>query len=425
MDIHTLFQAALGLVPPWQVVGIEFTKPSDSESRGQLTIRLDFPRGSRFGCPECKAQCAVHDTTEKSWRHLDFFEHVAQLQARVPRTNCAEHGILQVSVPWAREGSGFTLLFEAYVMLMAPEMPMAAIARTVGEHDTRLWRLVMEHVEEARERVDMSEVHELVVDETSRAKRHQYVTLFAEPREEQARVLFVAEGANYRTFHEFVRDLEAHGGKPEAIRDVCMDMSEAFQKGASETIFQAAITFDRFHVMKLVNDAVDQVRRLERKQRPELSRTRYDWLVNPERLSKVQAERIEGLSRLDLKTAKAYQMRLALQDLWSYRSIAWAKKYLKRWCTWVLRASPPKSVFEQDLLEPMRRVAWTLRINQRGILNYFRRRMTSAVLEGINSLVQAARSRARGYRNPLTFKTMIYLIAGRLTFQLPSLTHSK
>lgn len=424
MEIHALFQAALGLVPPWQVVGIEFDEAKDSPERGRLTLRLDFPRGSRFACPQCGTSCAVHDTSEKSWRHLDFFQHEAYLHARVPRTGCPEHGVLQVPVPWAREGSGFTLLFEAYVMLLASEMPMKALARVVGEHDTRLWRLVMAHVRKARAGVDMSQVRELVVDETSRAKRHQYVTLFAEPGREQARVLFVADGASHRTFHEFVADLEAHGGRPEAIRDLCMDMSEAFQKGAAETLPFAAITFDRFHVMKLVNEGVDAVRRLERDGHPELRHTRYDWLTNPKRLSQEQAERIEQLSRLHLKTAKAYQMRLVLQYLWSYRSIAWAGKYLRRWCAWVLRASPA-GILDLDLLQPMRRVARTLRANARGVLNYFRRRLTSAVLEGINGLVQAARSRARGYRNPITFKTMIYLIAGRLTFGLPSLTHSK
>ncbi len=425
MEIHALFQAALGLVPPWQVVGVEFKKPSDSEPRGEIAIRLDFPRGSHFDCPQCSELCAVHDTTEKSWRHLDFFEHVAYLHARVPRTSCPAHGVLQVPVPWAHEGSGFTLLFEAYVMLLAPEMPMKAISRVVGEHDTRLWRLVMAHVEEARTRVDMSQVVEVVVDETSRAKRHQYVTLFAEPREEESRVLFVADGADHRTFHEFVRDLEAHGGKPEQIRDVCMDMSEAFQKGAAETLPWAAITFDRFHVMKLVNDAVDQVRRLEREDVPELKYTRYAWLSNPRRLSNEQRNVIWLLSSLHLKTAKAYQMKLVLQDLWSYTSLAWARKYLTRWCAWVKRACRSKTDLEDNPLEPMLRVARTLQANARGILNYFRQRLTSALLEGINSLVQAARSRARGYRNPATFKTMIYLIAARLTFQLPALTHSK
>jgi transposase len=172
MELHALFQAALGLVPPWQVVGVEFKELEDARVRGQLTIKLDFPPGSRFGCPGCGVLCPVHDTTEKSWRHLDFFQHVAFHQARVPRTSCPEHGALKVAVPWAREGSGFTLLFEAYVMLMVPQTTMSALARAVGEHDTRLWRLVEAHVEEARTRVDMSEVEEIVVDETSRAKRH-------------------------------------------------------------------------------------------------------------------------------------------------------------------------------------------------------------------------------------------------------------
>jgi transposase len=204
-----------------------------------------------------------------------------------------------------------------------------------------------------------------------------------------------------------------------------MDMSEAFQKGAAETVPWAAITFDRFHVMKLVNDALDEVRRNEREDYPELKNTRYAWLKNQRDLSNDQKAVIWLLSSLHLKTAKAYQMKLVLQDLWSYTSPAWAKKYLARWCVWVKRACRATADPEDNVLEPMLRVARTLHANARGILNYFRHRRTSALLEDINSLVQAARARARGYRNPLTFKTMIYLIAGRLTFQLPNLTHSK
>lgn len=422
MDYLKLFEAALGLTPPWKIEKVTFDPKA--EGGGAVEIRLTFPRGSRFPCPECQAACPAHDTHEQRWRHLNFFQYRAYIVAPVPRTDCPMHGVRTFSaVAWAREGSGFTLLFEALVMLVAAEMPMAVIARMTGEHDTRLWRVVHAHVKDARERVDMSEVKELVVDETSRARGHDYVSVFVEPGEEQARVLFVADGKSHDTFEAFANDLRAHAGDPAAITDVCMDMSEAFQKGAAEQLPQAAVTFDRFHVMKLVGDAVDEVRRLERQDEPALRNTRYAWMKNPEKLSGEQFEKLLRLSELNLKTMKAYHMRINLQEVWRQPSVRPAARLLREWCAWVKTDTRPANGQAKSGLEPMRRAGATIRSKMKGVLNYFRRRLTSGVIEGLNSMAQAARARARGYRNPDTFKTIFYLIAGRLQFNLPSLTH--
>lgn len=431
MDTTKLFEMALGLSAPWQVTTTEF-QPATPTQRGQLEIRIDFTRGGKLPCPECGVLCSAYDTDEQRWRHLNFFEHETHLVARVPRVECATHGVLRAQVPWARAGSGFTLLFEAFVVLLAAEMPMAALARLVGENDTRLWRLVQWHVEDARAQVDMRAVTSVVVDETSRAKRHHYVSLFLEPADRaggddpSARVLYVTEGRSHTAFHDFAADLLAHGGDPAAITDVCMDLSPAYQRGAAEVLPGAAVTFDHFHVMKLLSAALDDARRREHTQHPELRRSRYVWLSNPSNLSTTQQAVLDRLSATNLLTAKAYQMRLNLRALWDRRTPAEAERYLRRWCTWVTRATQrPKDPTQPWVLEAMHRTAYTLRAHAHGILNYFRLRLTSGVIESVNSLAQAARARARGYRNPETFKTIIYLLAGRLPFNLPNYaTHS-
>ena len=179
-----LFQQALGLTPPWRVERSEF----DPESK-QLDLYLDFPRGSTFVCPECgRSDCKAYDSQEKIWRHLDFFEHPAYLHARLPRIQCPLCGIKTVSVPWARSGSGFTLLFEAFVMVLVREMPVRAVARLVGEHDTRIWRILHHYVDYARSQADYSEVTHVGIDETSRAKRHKYISVFVDL--DQPRVMF-------------------------------------------------------------------------------------------------------------------------------------------------------------------------------------------------------------------------------------------
>lgn len=172
MDQRKLFQAALGVAEPWRVVDATFTP-----EEGKLDLYLDFSCGARFACSEGDA-CPVHDTESKSWRHLDFFQHQAYLHARVPRITCPVHGTRKVSVPWAKEGSRFTLLFEALLLEFAPHTPVAAIGRMIGEHDTRLWRILEHYVETARKRLDLSEVERVGVDETSARRGRDYVSIF-------------------------------------------------------------------------------------------------------------------------------------------------------------------------------------------------------------------------------------------------------
>ena len=433
MDTTKLFEAALGLLPPWHVAATEF-RPGTPTTRGQLDVRIDFARGGTLPCPTCGVACKAYDTTDQRWRHLNFFEHETYLHARVPRVECTTHGVGTVTVPWARAGSGFTLLFEAYVLALAAAMPMAALARLLGENDTRLWRIVQWHVADARRQVDMRAVTSVVVDETSQAKRHRYVSLFLEPKAPApgpgptaARVLFVTAGRAHTAFRAFVADLRAHQGDPAQITDVCMDMSPAYQRGAAETLPQAAVTFDRFHVMQVVGKALDDVRRREHKTRPELKRSRYLWLTNPAHLSATQQAALDQLSATNLRTAQAYQMRLNLQALWERQTPRAAARYLARWCAWVERtAARPTDPAHPWVLEAMHRTAQTLRTHAPGILNYFRRHLTSGVIESVNGLAQAARARARGYRNVETFQTIIYLLAGRLRFDLPNLaTHTR
>jgi transposase len=426
MELTPLFETALGLQPPWHVVEVSFDPPKVADGKGLLRLRLDFDPGSRFPCPECEASCAVHDTRVYEWRHRDFFQHEARVQARVPRAVCEKHGVRNVRVHWGRPGSGFTLLFEALILPLAKEMPMAAVARAVGEHDTRLWRLVNFHVAEARSRVDMKGVRAVVVDETSQARGHDYVTIFVEPGEKEARVLFVTPGRDHSVFSRFRQDLKAHKGAVGKIRDVCMDMSAAFRKGAELTLPRAHISYDPFHVVKLVSEAVDEVRRAEqqREDGAVLKGTRYTWLKNPGDLTVKQVTRLVRLSELNLATVTAYHMRLNLREAWRAGSATAARKVLGKWCGWVKRASRPARDGTPSILDPMRKAAQTIRANMRGILNYYRRRLTSGVIEGFNSIVQAARARARGYRSSKTFQTMIYLIGGRLQFNLPGLvTH--
>ena len=309
-----LFSLALGLVPPWLVDHVTFTV---EEKR--LDLHINFPKGSRFACSVCGEECPVHDTRDHTWRHMDFFQHEAYLHARVPRVKCQEHGVHQISVPWAREGSRFTLLFEALIMTLVREMPVLTAARMVGETDKLLWRVIDHYVPEARAAVDMANVHAVGVDETSSRHGHDYITLFVDLN--ARRLLFATPGKDAKTFERFSADLQAHGGSAEAITDVSMDLSPAFQKGAAEHLPNAEITFDRFHLMKLVNEAVDDVRKGEVLTQPNLKKTRWLWLKNDCNLKMKQKEKLQELLKdQNLKTAQAYQFRLTFQDIFTIKN---------------------------------------------------------------------------------------------------------
>ncbi len=402
MNETELFQMALGLAEPWRVVRSSF-----DVQKSRLDINIDFPRGSRFRCPVCGELCAAYDTSDKTWRHLSFFQHEAYLHARVPRVNCDACGVKQIGVPWAREDSGFTLLFEAYVMSMVLVMPVNNVAQKINEHDTRLWRIVLHYVEKARDRSVFSAVIRAAFDETSARKGHDYVTLFSDL--DTRRVIFVADGKDSSTVEAFAADLKAHGGDPDAIAEVCIDMSGAFIKGTAEHLPNAQITFDKFHAVKIINDAVDEVRRGEQKTHPELKKTRYIWLKNSTNLTQPQQETLGSLSKSNLKTARAYQMRLTFQDMYSQPTREDGEAFLKKWYFWATHSR----------LQPMIDAAKTVKRHWDGILRWFDSKIANGFMEGINSLVQAAKAKARGYRSTRNLKAIIYLIAGKLELQLP------
>ena len=235
-----IFQLALGLTPPWEVESCEF-----SPEKQRLDIRLSFPRGSVFVCPECgQSGLKAYDTLAKSWRHLNFFQHEAWLSAKVPRVKCEHCGVKLVSVPWARPGSGFTLLFEALVMSLVRAMPVKTLADKIGESDTRIWRMVTHFGDEARARQSHAGVSSLGVDETASKRGQNYVSVIVDMA--TRRVLFATEGRDAATLDRFREDFEAHGGDPGQVGEVCCDMSQAFVAGVEKNFPKAHITFDRF-----------------------------------------------------------------------------------------------------------------------------------------------------------------------------------
>lgn len=404
MQSEALFGLALGITSPWEVTSVTFDKASN-----RIDIHIDFQRGGKFPCPVCGNPSPVHDTTEKEWRHLNFFQYEAYLHARVPRVKCpsSDCGVKLVQVPWARAGSGFTLLFEALVMTMVRDMPVNVIASLFAVTDKRLWRVLDSYVELARCQEDYSEVRRVGFDETSAKRGHDYVTLFFDL--DGRKLLFGAEGRDNATVKEFCADLKAHGGEPEKITDAAIDMSAAFIKGVKEQLPNAETTFDPFHVIKLMNDALGKIRAEEARVFPEiLKKSRYLFLKNPENLTEEEHKRLdEIIAGQNLKSTEAYLHKLNLQNVYFAESRQEAETLLSNWHTQAAGSS----------IRLIKKMATTVQEHWNGILSHFDSELSTGFLEGINSLIQAAKARARGYRNPKNLITMAYIIAGKLNFK--------
>ncbi len=400
-----LFSAALEINEPVFIDEIAF-----DAVEGELHIHMDFRRGSRFACSECGAGgLAVHDTVEKTWRHLNFFQYKCYIHLRTPRTKCPKCGERLWIPPWGRKQSGFTILFEAFVMALAKEMPISRIGEIVGEQDTRIWRMVRHHVDLAYAQKDFSAVTKIGCDETSSRKGHNYVTVFADMDGND--VLFATEGKDSGTVQAFAKELPKHGSKPEQIKEVTMDMSPAFIRGVGSYLPQASVTFDKFHVIQALNKAQDEVRRMEQKLNPLLKSTRYIWLKNPENLTESQRKQLETMRFENLKTAKVYQMKLTFQDIYrSIREPEAAEAAIKKWLSWAVRSR----------LAPIKAFAKTVKAHFAGIMRYFYSRLTSGAMEGLNSRIQEIKRRARGFRNIRNFIAMIYLEAAGLDLALPT-----
>ena len=406
MESIDIFTMALGLQEPWSVTKAEFVEAREGERELHLTIR--FKKGHRFQVPGAEPRTA-YDTVERTWRHLNFFQHKCYIHAGVPRIRIDEHHINMVEVPWARPQSGFTLLFEAYQMLLIEgEMPVSKVSEAVKETSPRIWRVFGYWVERALGKEDLSSVTRVGVDETSRKKGHQYVTQFVDM--DAHRTIYVTQGKDSLTVESFAEYLEGHGGCVENINMVSMDMSAAFESGFRKVFPNAEITFDKFHLCQSANKAVDSVRKDERKDSETLKNTRYTLLFGNENLSVGRSIELDGIIETHPKIGLAYELKEAFRDLYSISDAESAAGYLAFWCD---KADDSKLV-------PFQNFSQTIKKHWNGVLAYFKPgNLNNGLLEGINTKIQLAKRRARGFSNIDNFIHMIYFISGKLKLDYP------
>jgi transposase len=404
-----LFQLALNINDPWKISDLQF----DVESK-RLDVYIDFKKGSTFeyidlqNNNETISNLKAYDTQNKTWRHLNFFEHECYLHARVPRVKLPNGKTKLIKTPWEGLSNGFTLLFEALLLQLCQAMPVNKVAKITKTSDDKLWSMLDKYISNTREYEDFKDIDAIGMDETSRAKGHEYITLFVDLK--KRRTIFITEGKDNTTAKRFAEDFKDHNGDIERIKNVSCDMSPAFIKGVKENLTNAEITFDKFHILKIINEAVNNVRKQEVGTNNILKGTKYIWLKNYSNLTAKQKAQLDELtmSNMNIKTIRAYNIRQSFQDIYQANTQEEFITYLNKWYYWATHSR----------LNPIIKAAKSVKKHWDGIVKWYESKINNGILEGLNSVIQAAKSKARGYKTFKNYKIIVYLLTGKLDFSV-------
>jgi transposase len=402
MNNQEIFALALGISAPWETKSIKLL---EIENSNELHIHIDFKRGSKFKGRDGKEYTA-YDTVQRTWQHLNFFQYKCFLHARVPRVRQANGETLTQPVPWARKGSGFTLMFESFSMLLIEnEMPISSVAKIMGVYPQRIWTIFHYWIAIAHNNDPVDDITQLGFDETSRKKGHNYVTTAVDLK--TRRVIFASKGKDSKCIAKTVEYLAGKKAVIDNIRQVCIDMSPAFISGCVNHLPNAEITFDKFHIVKEVNKAMDELRRLERKGNELLKGHKYTFLKG--KLSPELESEKDFLLIMYPKLGDGYWLVQMFKEFWDIKKKEDAMAYLGFWCDIAMDTG----------IQPFKKVVQLIQSHWRGIVSYIDSKINNGILEGINSKIQLAKKRARGYRNTDNFISMIYFLCGKLKFNYP------
>jgi transposase len=408
-----VFHQILALGDAWRVNRVDY-----QEQARKVVIRVEETPAlwPAVECPHCgrKSVRGYDHAPARTWRHLNVCQLESEIACALPRGECREcELVFTVKAPWEGRSRGLTQEFEAFALTLMREMPASKAGEILGETDHKLWRMLFAHVAAAWADLSWEDVVWVGADEMNRRKGHHYLTVFVDLQAK--RVLLAVEGKDASVWERFAEQLFKHNGHPKAITQIAIDMSPAYIKGVRDNFGHAIVSFDKFHVVSQVVQAVEAVRRKEARQdaqaRAHLEKTCWLWRKNPEGWTDDEAKRWLQLQDKPLITGLAYAMRLELQKAYTARTAQQARRRFESWCQWVKTEAEALS---SGLLEPMRKAAAMVERHLQGILGHWQEGLTTAFLEGLNSLFSATKRKARGYRSPEYQTAMLYFVAGKL-----------
>jgi transposase len=407
MKPEELFGLAIGLQKPWYIENIEFKDSEKKEGSKELHIHLSHEKNQRFEV--AGHDYPVYDHQDRIWRHLNFFEHVCYLHCKVPRVKTKEGNTLLVNVPWAKAGSSFTLLFEAFSMLLVKGgMSLSGAGKYMKIDGRRIFRTISSNVSEALAEQELEQVTDAGLDETSTRKGHNYITVLTDRK--RKKVVGLGLGKNKKAVQTAVNEMESRGSKAQGVQRLTLDLSPSYISASNEIFEDAELVFDRFHIDQLLSKAVDEIRREDQKENVELKKSRYLWLKNEGNLSAEKLERVHYLEMTYPRIGKAYRLKEQFKEIWNNVKIESRIADLEEWLILAWKSDLP----------PLQKFVNTIYDHWYGIESYFKNIQTNAFAERVNLKIQEIKRIAKGYRNMENFKSIIYFHLGGLDLKLPT-----
>ncbi|QNN21852.1 ISL3 family transposase [Planctomycetales bacterium ZRK34] len=403
MQDTQLYQQILGLKEPWLVDRVELNL-----DQHQVTVFVEHRPDVAWQCPHCGQACPLYDHgPSRTWRHLDTCQFRTLLQARPPRVNCPEHGVCNATLPWAEPGARFTMLMERFVIDVLQECQnITAACRLIDIGWDQAAHVMQRAVERGMHRREQTMVKYLGVDEKRYGRGHVYVTVVSDL--ETGAVQDVTEHHVIESLACYYRQLSQ--AQLESIQAVAMDMHQSYITATQDHVpgGEHKIVFDRFHVIRQANQALESVRASEYRQlcgddKDVLRGAKQMLLWGRENRPAKYDERFAELRRHTLRTARAWSMKELLRQLWLQPSLNHAREFLRRWSRWVSRSK----------IHPMKRLVRMLRRRIDGVLRYYEHPLTTAGCEG-NSRIAAIQHCAAGYRNFQRLRQAILFYCGQL-----------
>lgn len=396
------YQQILGETAPWAVSEVRLDM-----ARLINEVRLTVAPDAIWACPECHSRMHIKEWRTRRWRHLDSCQFQTILEASVPLVECVEHGAQTVQVPWAEGSSRFTMFFERFAIQVLEACPTARAAELLAISWDEADGIKQRAVRRGLARRKLVDLEYVCVDEKAVGHGHDYVTIVTGVVDGKPKVLHVEDDRNEAALNVFWEKLG-----PDAcakIKAVSMDMGQPYQNSTRRYCENADLIFDPFHLMKMLNNAVDEVRQQETvfgtgAEKAALKGTQRMWLWGEENLPERYATRFEDLKQSALRTARAWRLKELWRTFKRCLNAADAYDFALKWYVSAIRSK----------LEPIKKVARTFKAHLAGIVSIFNHGFCNAIAEGVNSRIQLLMQKSCGYRNRERLKTDILFHFGGL-----------
>ena len=403
MNSKQLYKEMLGLQGSWYIKSVTLSKEIK-----QVTVEVALRKGLVWADPTNRtARAHINGWTERQWRHLDTCQFKTIIKARVPQLKYSDGTVKELPVPWADRYARVSLSMEAFVVELLQACPNIKSVCSLTDLSWKTVDTIMKKaVERGLTRRAQVPMEHLGLDEKSIEKGHSYASILADVS--GSRVLNLVRGRTQEAAQELLETTLSQEQRA-SVQAVAMDMWPAYMGAVRETLPKASIVHDKFHVVKYLNESVDQVRRREHRVMSAagfspLVGTKYSWMRNFKDKRSSEAVQFRALHQMNLKTSRAWTIKETFAHFWTYHSISAASSFFTEWSNNAMRSK----------LEPVKKVVKMLRRHLDGLLNYTRYHITNATAEGFNSVIQLIKTNARGFRSFESYRARILFHCGKL-----------